>query len=99
MKTFLLSEATLMVDKILTSVIRTAVPALVGVIVAAVAVAGLHLDGAIVTPTITLAVTTAYYAGVRWLEVKVGPKFGWLLGKAGAPQYAAKTTPVAPATV
>jgi len=76
-----------MVDKILPSIIRTVVPAVVGVLVAALAVAGLHLDAVVFTPTITLAVTSGYYAGVRWLEVKFGPKFGWLLGKAGAPKY------------
>jgi len=78
-----------MVDKIFASVIRTVVPLLVGIAFAALAKVHLNIDNALLTDAITAGVTTAYYAGVRWLEVAVNHKWGWALGKAGAPQYEA----------
>ena len=76
-----------MVDKILASVIRTVVPVIVGLLVAGLAKFGFHLTDDTFTGVITTAVKGAYYAAARWLEVKVNPAWGWLLGKAGAPKY------------
>lgn len=84
-----------MVDKILASIIRTVVPVVVGVLVAAAAKVGFHLTDDTFTGVITTGVTAIYYAGVRWLEVNVTPKLGWLLGKAGAPKYAVNVAPPA----
>jgi len=83
-----------MADKILASVIRTVVPVVVGLLVAGGTRVGLHLTGDTFTAPITAGVTAVYYAGARWLEVHVGPKWGWLLGKAGAPKYPAQAVAV-----
>ena len=85
-----------MADKILASVIRTVVPVVVGLLVAGGAKLGFHLTGDTFTAPITAGVTAGYYAGARWLEVHVGPKWGWLLGKVGAPVYPTPAPPVAP---
>lgn len=74
----------------LASIVRTFVPMLVGGVVAVLAAVGLELDGATldaVGAAITVGVGTAYYALVRELETRVAPGWGWLLGKAGAPEY------------
>ena len=84
-----------MVDKIFASLIRTVVPVIVGVLVAAFAKVGLQLTDDTFTGVITTAVTALYYAGARWLEVKVAPWWGWLSGKAGAPQYPVNPSPPA----
>ena len=84
-----------MADKILASVIRTVVPVIVGVLVAAFAKFGFHLTEDTFTGVITTGVTAGYYAGLRWLEVNGSPKWGWLLGKAGAPRYPANAAPPA----
>lgn len=76
------------VDKILASVIRTVVPVIVGLVLSYAVKVGLHLDEAWVTDLVTLAITTAYYSGVRILETRGSAAWGWLLGKASAPKYA-----------
>jgi len=60
------------------NVIRTAVPAVVGAILAWItkATAGL---GAQWVGVLTPIFGTAYYAGLRWAETKV-PSLSWLLG-------------------
>lgn len=74
-----------------TSIIRTAIPALVGTIVSVViaflASKGWDVNPAVLTTYLTPAVITAYYAAVRWAEVRVNPLFGRLVGKASAPVY------------
>jgi hypothetical protein len=67
------------------------VPVIVGVLVALGVKAGYHVDpNGPVEAEVTTVVTGGYYAAVRWLEVHVNTKFGWLLGATGAPKYVAK---------
>ena len=86
-----------MADKILASVIRTVVPVIVGVLVASAAKVGFHLTDDTFTGVVTTGVTAAYYTIARGLEVYVGPRWGWLLGKAGAPKYVAQDVTVSAA--
>jgi hypothetical protein len=89
-----MSEYTTAVTGILTSIVRTLVPYLVGLIVSVALELGVDLSqdpatiGAI-TSGITLLVGTVYYAIVRELETRVSPAWGWLLGRAKAPDYTA----------
>lgn len=71
----------------LASIIRTVVPAVVGLIVTLALKAGIQLDDAAVTSVVTSVVTGVYYVAVRLLETKVAPSFGWLLGLAKTPEY------------
>ena len=70
------------------SLIRTAVPAIVGGVIAWLTSFGLALDPELET-TLTVALTSAsvfiYYAVVRLLEVKVSPWWGTLLGTRNSP--------------
>ena len=72
------------------SIIRTAVPTLVGAFAALLATWGVHLDpdtSIALQGALTGVFTAVYYAVARWLETKYGEKFGWLLGYAKAPKY------------
>lgn len=69
------------------SIIRTFIPAVVGAIITVLAKIGADVDSATIEVFISTVVTAVYYAGVRVLEVKVGPRFGWLLGAPKAPTY------------
>jgi hypothetical protein len=69
------------------SIIRTFIPAVVGALITVLAKIGAHVDSASLEVFISTVVTAVYYAGVRILEVKVGPRFGWLLGAPKAPTY------------
>lgn len=69
------------------SLIRTFVPILVGLAVSLGLKFGFELDVEGVTDLSTALVTAVYYAAVRFLEVKVSPKWGWLLGKPKQPVY------------
>lgn len=84
-----------MVDKILASLIRTVVPVIVGLLVSGLAKFGFHLTDDTFTGVITTGVTAVYYVSVRWLEINITPRLGWLLGKAGAPQYPSNVSPAA----
>lgn len=75
------------VTSIGTSIVRTVVPLIVALLVRAGAKAGLSLDPGLFLDTVTVVVTTLYYAGVRVLETQVGPAWGWLLGVAKVPVY------------
>lgn len=83
------------------ALIRTFVPTLVGLILSFLVAQGVTLDpeleGALTAGFLSLAVA-GYYALVTFLERKVHPAFGWLLGVAKAPAYAHKAPP-APAPV
>lgn len=72
------------------ALIRTAVPSFIGLVVSWLAIRGFDLDletqAALITALNTLLIT-AYYALVTFLERKVNPAFGWLLGMAKAPTY------------
>jgi hypothetical protein len=69
------------------SLIRTIVPMVVGAIVSFCALHGLVIPAAGLTELVTALVSAAYYAGVRFLETKVSPKFGLLLGTKAKPVY------------
>jgi ABC-type sulfate transport system permease subunit len=69
------------------SIIRTFIPAVVGAVVTLLTKIGANVDSAALEVGISTIITGLYYAGVRVLEVKVGPKFGWLLGAPKAPTY------------
>lgn len=77
------------------SLMRTAVPVVVGVLLGLAAKAGLQLDDATVTGWVTAALTAGYYAGFRALEELAGKlSVSWLrtvagvaLGWARPPQY------------
>lgn len=68
------------------SIVRTVVPYIVGAVAAQLARIGLHYDDATINVIVTVAVSSAYYAAVRYLET-LRPKFGWLLGLAKPPLY------------
>ena len=70
-----------------TSIVRTVVPLVLALIVRAGAKAGLNLDPGLFLDTVTVVVTTLYYAVVRLLESRVAPAWGWLLGVAKVPAY------------
>jgi ABC-type dipeptide/oligopeptide/nickel transport system permease subunit len=79
-----------MLAQAIIAIIRTAVPAAVGTAIGWLAAHGLNIDpvtqqlliGGLITAGIAL-----YYALVTFLERKVHPAFGWLLGAAKAPTY------------
>ena len=82
------------------SIIRTVVPIIVAQVVAYAAGRGLDLGQwrGILEQVIGAAAGGLYYAGVRILEVKIRPRFGWLLGTPKAPTYeaTAKKDPSSP---
>lgn len=70
------------------SITRTIVPIIVGFVLAQAARVGLTVDGEFETlldGSLTAVFTGLYYVVVRFLEVYVTPKFGWLLGLAKSP--------------
>lgn len=71
----------------LVSLLRTGVPYVVAWVAVQLARLGVEIDQAAVASWLTVAVGTVYYAGFRWLETHVSPRFGWLLGIARPPQY------------
>ena len=70
-----------------TSVVRTFVPILVAVLVNIGLRVGLEIEEEAIAGAVTAVVTTLYYVAVRWLETNLSPAWGWLVGKASAPQY------------
>jgi hypothetical protein len=72
---------------IFTSVVRTVVPVVVGLLLTLAAKAGLDFDDGAVTHIVTVAVTGVYYGVVRWAETNFGGQIGWLLGFAKKPTY------------
>ena len=71
----------------LTSLIRTLVPLIVGFLISIPVIAGTGVSSEQLAGLVTALVTAGYYALARFLEAKVSPSFGWLLGKPGAPVY------------
>ncbi|MGY0466329.1 hypothetical protein ACW14Y_39605 [Kitasatospora sp. cg17-2] len=69
------------------SLLRTAVPALVGWLVALAARYGLDLDPAALAGVVAPVASFVYYAVFRFAEVHVSPAWGWLLGYARPPLY------------
>lgn len=76
-------------NDIITSLVRTYVPVIVGSVIAWLAARGINVDeatsGAAVT-ALTGAIILAYYTIIRLLERKF-PKIGVLLGSAKKPEY------------
>lgn len=76
---------------LLASIVRTVVPMLVGLIVAALTKLGVPAaDGDVanlVNGFVSGLVALAYYLVARGLELFASSKFGWLLGYAKAPVY------------
>ena len=76
-----------------TSIVRTVVPLLVGLLARFGAKYGLDLElNGAMDEAFTVIVTTLYYAVVRLLEVRIAPVWGWLLGVAKVPAYPTKTS-------
>jgi hypothetical protein len=75
------------------SYVRTIVPAVVGAIIAWALHHGHDIHG--YEAQLTVVITAGYYGLARLLEHYVSPKFGWLLGAATAPKYAAAGRPKA----
>ena len=71
-----------------TSIVRTVVPVIVGILLTQATKAGIHFDekGTSLTEVVTVVVTSLYYSIARWAEA-IKPKLGWLLGKPSKPQY------------
>lgn len=75
----------------ITALIRTAVPAIVGTIIAFLIDRGVSIGDDTVTALNAALVPvciSVYYALVTYLEREVNPSFGWLLGQAKTPTYA-----------
>lgn len=73
----------------LIALIRTVVPAVVGLLLAAAAKANITIDGAALNGIVDAVVIGVYYLAVRQLE-KRWPKFGVLLGVPKQPTYPPK---------
>jgi hypothetical protein len=81
----------------LIALIRTFVPSAVGTVVAWAAARGIAVDAetsAALAAALVAVCTSVYYAGVTYLERKVNPAFGWLLGAPKAPSYEPTLPPV-----
>lgn len=70
-----------------TSFIRTVVPMVVGALISIAAHFHLVLPTESLTELVTALAGATYYAAVRFLEVKVSPKWGWLLVSKAKPVY------------
>lgn len=76
-------------DAYITSIIRTAVPYLVGLVSSIAVTHKLILPAGtleLLTALLTFGFGTAWYIVWRWLETKL-PQLGWFLGKASQPIY------------
>lgn len=69
-----------------TSIVRTVVPLVVGWIVSELP----FLDESSVSSIVAPLVAGLYYTAARFLEEKLGPAWGWLLGRPSAPTYSTK---------
>lgn len=72
------------------ALIRTFVPSLIGAAMAWATAKGFGIDettSASLSAALVAICTALYYAAVTWLERKVDPAFGWLLGVPKAPSY------------
>lgn len=77
----------------LASIIRTAVPVIVGILLGQAARVGLNLPSGAVTEIVTAVLTTAYYAVVRLVEQDFPAVGKWLLAlgfTSKKPTYAAQ---------
>lgn len=74
----------------LVALVRTVVPAVVGLLLAAAAKANIDIDGAALNGVVDALVIGVYYVAVRQLEQR-WPRFGVLLGVPKQPTYAPKS--------
>ena len=88
-----------MLGSLAVSLFRTYVPLVVGAVVAVGAAIGLDVDSEPVLAVLATVASAVYYTAVRWLEEKVSPTLGYLLGIAEKPIYvrqeAVTSTPTA----
>lgn len=71
----------------LISLIRTFIPALAGLLIAAAANVGIDIDNDALVSLLGSVIIGLYYAIARLLETRVSSAFGWLLGAPKAPTY------------
>ena len=78
----------------LTSIVRTTVPLIVGALTTFAAThLGIKLPEEVLTELVTVVVAGIYYTVARFLEERVSPAFGRILrrlGLRGTPKYEAK---------
>ena len=74
----------------LVALVRTVVPAVVGLLLAAAAKANIDIDGAALNGVVDALVIGVYYVAVRQLEQR-WPRFGVLLGIPKQPTYQPKS--------
>lgn len=82
-------------QNLLPSYIRTLVPYLVGLVVSWLTTKGINVPEnyqSEAIATLTVVFGQLYYIIIRWLETRVNPRLGVLLGKAKAPTYPVNTT-------
>jgi hypothetical protein len=73
-----------------TSVVRTLVPAIVGIVMSFLATTSLPVDPQFeihLAGVLAVLFNAVYYMTARFLETKYSDKFGWLLGLASSPAY------------
>lgn len=75
----------------LTALVRTTVPYLVGFLVTLAISAGVELNEAVTTEALTFLVGSGYYALALFLQEKVSPVFGYLLLIPKSPAYGGET--------
>ena len=73
----------------LASIIRTLTTLAVGLVATAAVRVGVSVDTPAATAVLQSLITGFVYSVVRFMETKVDPRFGWLLGVAKAPAYPA----------
>lgn len=76
------------------SLVRSLVPLLAGLVITQALRLGVHLDQGTVTDVVQAVVTGLYYTAFRWAEVHLGPGWGWFLGLARPPKYPAASHPL-----
>ena len=75
------------------SVVRTFVPWIVGAVIGWFVSRGIELDPSVetgLTMALTGGASALYYVVARFLETRVSPRFGWLLGMDKTPTYTGK---------
>ncbi|MEW1700370.1 hypothetical protein [Streptomyces sp. NPDC091278] len=71
----------------LLSLIRTIAPIVAGWLITQALRLGVEIDPGSVESLVTSAFAAIYYAAFRFAELRLSPKFGWLLGWSRPPEY------------